>query len=208
MSSSFGTWGGLLGLNSLTNPYVAGIPRQFKQGDSAVWNDQPFVDPSGKAYDSSGYTLTYVIAGPIATPLSLVALPSGSGWQTTLTTTQSSTLNLGNYAWQVQASATGVRLTLDEGELLVEADLALVGANYDGRTPAEIALSQAKVAFSTFSQSGGRVRSYTIGHRSMTFDNLQEVQAQVTFWKKEVEIERTIANPKRRLLLQRFDRIR
>lgn len=209
MSSNFGTWEGVLGLNPVTNPYVAGIIRQFKQGDSAVWNDQPFVDQNGTGYDSSGYTLKYVLAGPIAAPVTLSAVASGSGWQTTLSTGTSTTLAPGIYAWQAQVFATNVRLTLDEGELTVEPDLAAVGANYDGRTLAEIALAQAKVAFSTFSQSGGRVRSYTIGHRSMTFDNLQEVQAQVTFWKKEVAVEKSIAGGGRdRTLHLRFDRIR
>jgi hypothetical protein len=208
MSSEFGTWEGVLGLTPVPDSYVAGIIRQFKQGDSGVWNDQPFVDKNGTGYDSSGYTLKYVLAGPIAAPVTLTAVANGSGWQTTLSTTVSAALTPGTYSWQAQVFATGVRLTLDEGELTVEPDLAAVGANYDGRTQAEIALAQAKAAFATFSQSGGRVRSYTIGHRSMTFDNLADVQAQVTFWKKEVEIEKTIANPRRRSVLARFDRIR
>jgi hypothetical protein len=208
MSSNFGTWEGVLGLNPVTMPYVSSIPKQFKQGDSPVWNDLPFVDQAGTGYDSGGYTLKYVLAGPITTPVTITALANGPGWQTTLSTTVSATLTPGIYAWQAQVFATNVRLTLDEGTLTVEPDLAAVGANYDGRSQAEIALSQAKAAFSTFSQSGGRARSYTIGHRSMTFDNLADVQAQVTFWKKEVEIEKTIANPRRRQVLARFDRIR
>lgn len=196
------------GWNFDTNPYIAGILRQFRQGDSAVWIDLPFCDRNGTEYDSSKYTLKYVLAGPIAAPVVLTAVTSGLGWQTTLDTTTSAALNPGTYSWQVQVFATGVRLTVDEGELTVEADLLNVGANYDGRSLAQIALAQAKAAFSSFTQSGGRVRSYTIGHRSMTFDNLAEVKVQVDFWKAEVEKEKMIANPRRRYLNVRLDRIR
>lgn len=209
MLSNFGTWEGILGLNPAINPYVAAIPRSFKQGDSAVWTDPPFIDRNGTGYDSSAYTLKYVLAGPIATPVTLTATASGSSWQTTLDTTTSAGLTPGDYSWQAQIFATDVRLTLDEGELTVEPDLASVGANYDGRTQAEIALAQAKAAFANFSASGGRVRSYTIGHRSMTFDNLADIKTQVDFWKKEVAVEKSIARGGvDRIIHLRFDRIR
>lgn len=196
------------GWNFDTNPYVAAITRQFRQGDSGVWIDPPFIDRTGVQYDSAGYTLKYTLAGPIAAPVVLTAVAEGQGWQTTLDTTTSAGLKFGLYSWQLQAFATNARMTLDEGELTVEADLLSVGANYDGRSQAEIALAQAKAAFATFSQSGGRVRSYTIGHRSMTFDNLQEVQGQVSFWKGEVEKEQMLANRKRRFVNVRLDRTR
>lgn len=209
MSSNFGTWEGVLGLNPVTNPYVAAIPRQFKQGDSAVWTDQPFVDPNGTGYDSSGYTLKYVLAGPIATPVTLTAVPSGSSWQTTLSTTVSQTLSPGNYGWQAQVFATGVRLTLDEGELVVAADLASVGAAFDPRTQAEQALADAKAALAVFQASGGRTQHYTIGNRSMTFQKDSDILAIVNFWKKEVAAEKSIANGSRdRILHVRFDRTR
>jgi hypothetical protein len=209
MPSEFGTWSGALGLNSVIVPYVAGIPAQLRQGDSAIWNDRSFVDQNGTTYDSTGYTLKYVLAGPIHTPVTLTAAASGPGWQTTLSTTTSATLAPGTYSWQAQVAAAGVRLTIDQGESLVLADLASVGANYDGRTSAEIALEQAKQAFATFTQSGGRVRSYTIGHRSMTFDNLSDIKIQVDFWKKEVAAERLIARGgQSRTLHLRFDRTR
>jgi hypothetical protein len=209
MSSNFQTWEGVLGLQSARVPYVSGIPPQILQGDSVTWNDNSFVDVNGVAYDSAGYTLQYVFAGPISAPLVVAAAASGVGWSTTLTSTQTATLKAGKYWWMAQALTTGKRVTIAQGELTVNPDLAAVGANYDGRTQAEIALEQALAAYATFSNTGGRVKAYTIGHRSMTFDTLADVQVCVDFWRKRVVVEKSRANGSRdRSIHVRFDRTR
>lgn len=209
MSSNFGTWEGVLGLNPAINPYVAAIPRQFKQGDSAVWTDVGFVDVNGTSYDSGTYTLKYVLAGPISTPVTLTAVANGSGWKTTLDTATSAGLIAGLYGWQVQVFATGVRITVDEGELTVEADLASAGANYDTRTLAEKALAAAEQALATFQATGGRIQSYTIGNRHMTFQRDADILPIVNYWRGRVSLEKSIATGGRdRMLLARFDRTR
>lgn len=205
MSVNFSAWTVQVGPPPTKIPYRAGISRQFMQGDSDVWYDDPFVDDAGNSYDSSAYTFKYTLNGPITTPVVLTAVANNRGWKTTLDTTTSTALKAGTYGWQAQIFASGTRKTPDEGELTVEIDLSVAGANYDPRTLAEIAYAQAKAAFSSFTQSGGRVRSYTIGQRSMTFDNLAEVKIQVDFWKAEVEKEKMVKNPKRRSLLLRLN---
>lgn len=208
MSSSFFAFCGTQSIWDITNPYVAGIVSQLTAGDSSVWNDVPFIDANGNGYDSTGYTLKYVIAGPIPAPLIIQAVASGNGWQTTLTTTDSATLVAGLYSWKAQIFATGVRFTLDEGELTVEADLILAGANYDGRSQAEIALANAREALAVFQSSGGRIQHYTIGSRSMSFQKDSDILAVVNFWKAEVDKEKMIANPRRRFINVRLDRTR
>jgi hypothetical protein len=209
MSSSFSTWEGVLGFNPTTAPYVAQIPRVFKQGDSAVWRDPPFVDANGVAYDNASYTLKYALAGPIAAPVILTAVASGSDWQTALTTTQSAALLPGIYWWQAQVFATNVRITVDEGELTVDKDFALVGANFDNSTVAEKALAAAEAALSVFQASGGRVQSYTIGGRHMTFQRDTEILEVVTYWRKRVVTDRSTAGGARdRHIHMRFNRAR
>jgi hypothetical protein len=209
MSSTFYTWEGVLGQQAARIPYVAGIPAQFLQGDSVTWNDNSFVDTNGVAYDSAGYSMQYVIAGPIGTPLVLASAPNGIGWKTSITTVQTAALVAGLYWWTAQVFATGVRLTLAQGELRVNPDLALVGANYDGRSQAEIALDQALAAFAQFSATNGRVKAYTIGHRSMTFEALPDVQKCVDFWRARVVTEKSRAGGARdRQIHARFDRTR
>lgn len=210
MSSAFSTGWCIPGWNFDTSPYIAAIPRQFRQGDSAVWMDVPFMDRNATEYDSTGYTLKYVLAGPIAAPVVLTAAANGLGWKTTLNSTTSAGLNPGTYSWTAYAFliATGDRLTVDDGELTVDIDLLSAGGNYDGRSLAQIALAQAKAAFSQFSVSGGAVKMYRIGSREMVFNELSQIQTQVNFWKVEVEKEAMIDNPKRRFVNVRLDRIR
>lgn len=212
-STDWGTFAGILGNYPVTIPYVSGIPRSFKQGDSSTWKDNTLVDVQGNAYDSTGYTLKYTLAGPVA-PTTYTAIADGPGWQTTITAAQSTLLVAGKYWWQAQlfgtdGSGNPTRITAAEGQLTVEIDLASVPQVYDGRTIAEQALAAAETAYATFSSSGGVLKSYRIGGREMTFQNLLEVKQQVDYWRARVVNEKSAANGGRdRFLHVRFDRAR
>ena len=187
---------------------VSRIPPQILQGDSATWTDGSFSDANGTTYNAANSTLKYTISGP-SSPLVLTATASGTDWVTTITTTASAALTPGTYWWQMQAFATGVRVTADQGQLIVNPDLAAAGPNYDGRTPAQIALAQAEAAFSTFSSSGGSVKMYRIGNREMMFQDLHQIREQVDYWSAKVASEQAaLDGGKSRRLHIRFDRIR
>lgn len=190
-------------------PYVAQIPARLRQGDSAQWIDTPFADVNGVHYDSGTHTLKYTLAGPIAAPLVLTATPNGSNWQTSLSASASAGLAAGLYWWSAQAFATNVRVTLTEGELTVDADLALVGANFDNRSVAEKALAAAEAALSQFQASGGRIQHYVIGNRQMTFQRDAEILDIVKYWRARVASEQMQANGGLgRQILTRFQRAR
>lgn len=187
-------------------PYHAAIPHSILQGDSGEWIDAPFTDVNGVEYDSGTYTLKYTLAGPTA-PLVLTATANGSSWQTNITTGQSTLLTAGKYFWQAQAFATGIRITLAIGEITVNPDYALAAPGFDNRTQAEKALADAYSALATFQASGGRVQSYTIGSRHMSFQRDQEILAIVNFWKGTVSAEHMKAKGARgRHILVRFNR--
>ncbi len=187
---------------------VSRIPPQILQGDSATWTDSAFADESGNSFNNANSTLKYTISGPSA-PLVLTATASGLDWTTTLTTTQSTALKPGTYWWQMQAFATSVRVTAAQGELIVKPDLALAGSGYDGRSVAEIALAQARAAYSTFSATGGVVKMYHINNREMMFQDLHQIREQVDYWSGQVAAEKSAADgSKSRRLHIRFDRIR
>lgn len=210
MPTNWQSWDGLLGDLPATNPYVAGIPLQFRTGDSPSWTDRPFVDNNSIEYDSSQYTLTYTIAGPIATPLVLTATaePGDNSWTTALTTDQSDGLPAGTYGWQAQISKSGFRATIAQGELTVLLDLANAGANYDGRTQFEQNLAAARNALATFRASGGRITEYSIGSRHMSFQSDKELLDVIAYWERKVAGEQSIARGGRdRHLYVRFDRV-
>lgn len=186
--------------------YVAGIPSGFRQGDSPVWDDLPFTDDAGTGYDSGLYTLKYTLAGPISAPLVLTAAANGKGWRTTITTVQSAALAVGKYYWQMQVSATGVRITPAQGTLLVAVDLALVGASYDARTDAEKALAAAEAALVKFQSTGGRTKRYRIGTREMEFQTDADLMNLIKQLRARVVTEKSIAGGARdRHIFMRFD---
>jgi hypothetical protein len=199
------------GLNAypVSAPYVAALSllNSIVQGDSTELVDLPFTDVNGNSYSSGNAVLKYVLAGAVS-PLTLTAIASGSSWQTNLTAAQSAALTPGNYSWTVQIFPTGGgRTTLSSGELIVTPDLASAAAGYDGRSQAEIALSQAKAALANFGASGG-VKMYTIGNRQMEFSRDKLID-EVNFWRAQVQAEQIKAKGVRgRMIGVRFNRAR
>ena len=61
---------------------------------------------------------------------------------------------------------------------------------FDPRTDAEKALAQAKEALRKFTQSNGKVKSYTIGTRTLQFRDIDELRKLVEYWEFEVIAER------------------
>jgi len=66
---------------------------------------------------------------------------------------------------------------------------ALDHERFDNRTLAQRMLSLAEAALEKYTQSGGRVRSYTIGSRQLTFSSAQEIIDLVNYWRNQVYLE-------------------
>lgn len=176
------------------------IPASLRQGDTAYWLDDPYTDGAGKTYASDVYALAYIIAGPITNPVSLTAAANGGGWRTTLDATAAGNLVAGKYWWEAVITGNGERVTIASGELAITVNLANAGANYDGRSLAEKALADAETALAQYKVSGGKIKSYTIGSRTMTFEDGSAILAQISYWKIKVRAEQG----KPRNLLARF----
>jgi len=174
------------------------------KGDSAYWHDEPVSDSQGKSYDSGAYALAYILAGPIATPLTLTAVADGNGWKTTLTATDSASLVPGKYWWQAVLTRTGERVSAGQGELTITANLGAVTGTFDGRSIAEKALADAETALASFQASGGKIKRYTIGSRTMEFHALAELLQVISYWRARVlgeqgasQIAQGLGNPRK-----------
>ncbi|OIR10983.1 hypothetical protein GALL_71540 [mine drainage metagenome] len=165
------------------------IPANLIQGDSSSWTDDPFTDAAGNVYESGTYALRYELRGPAAA-VTLSSTQNGTGWQTSLSTAVSATLAAGVWFWAAILTATNQRITIARGEITVAADISTVTANYDGRSVAEIALSQAENALATWRSSSGRVKKYTIGSRSMEFEDSAQILTIISYWRLRVSNER------------------
>jgi len=165
------------------------IFNKIQQGDSTSWHDDP-ATLNNLNFDSSGYTLKYELRGPGA-PLTLTAAIDGNGWMTSLTTAQSEALTPGTWWFSAYYSATSIRVQAGEGELVVTPDLTLAGTNFSNLSIAETALQAAEGALATFNASGGKVKKYQIGLRSMEFSTIDEILKIIAYWKAQVLNEKT-----------------
>jgi hypothetical protein len=172
------------------------ILQTLTAGDSARWHDDPWIDaPRGLRMTSADWTLTYQLRG--ATQLGLTAAVDGDGWLTSLSTTDSATLSPGTYVWGAYLSKTGERVTIGGGTLLVKQDLPSLATAIDARTVAQKALDDCEAALASFTSSGGKVKSYTIGNRQTEFHALADLMQLLNYWRLRVANEKaavSIAN--------------
>lgn len=167
------------------------IPESFRAGDTCQWTDRPILI-NGTIYDSREFDLSYIIAGPVA-PITLEAVPSDDGWKTTIGLTETESFTAGSYAWQAVLTSAAVRITVASGRLTVEANLADAIAGYDPRSIAEKALAEAEAALAQYHATGGKVKEYVIGQRSMKFADSTQILQEISYWRSEVAKERNKA---------------
>lgn len=164
-------------------------------GDTQTW-EAPVITNQSEAEAS------FRLLGP-----SVVELPakrSGNLFTAELTHTQSKTLASGfyhlaiTYKWNEGKSQKTAILSTVELVPLPE-----VNGNYDARSVAQKALADCEAALSKFNASGGRVQSYTIAGRSMTFSSVSELLDLLNYWRSRVRLE-TKNDIGRRIRLVRF----
>ena len=165
------------------------IPDKLTAGDSVTWKDDAARDNLGNAVTSADWALTYYIRG--ASGLTVAGVPSGPGWQTTITAAQSTPMAAGVYYWQAVATKLAERITLGQGTITIEADLAYSGtaAAFDGRTEAEKALDAINAEV-TARLNGGTAEEYTIGNRSLKKTPMRDLIALQSRYKTIVTRER------------------
>lgn len=85
------------------------------------------------------------------------------------------------------ANGAGFRKTLiaDSLEILP----AIEDESFDPRTEAQRCLDQARAALSKFLASGGRVKRYTIGTRSIEYSTVEELQRTIDYYLQQVYME-------------------
>jgi hypothetical protein len=167
------------------------IPNTINAGDSANWRDEAWTKAGTTLrYASTEWTLSYELRGP--TQITLLAVPEGDGWRTSLSMVTSSQLQAGEYACAAYLSKAGERVTMAFAKVTVRADLAQVAVPVDSRSAATRALADCEAALAKFSSSGGKIKSYTIGTRQTEFASLSELLSVRRFWQRRVNMERGV----------------
>lgn len=146
-------------------------------GDSATW-----LLPCPAAFDPETVTATLNLCGPVQIALTPSSI-DGRMMRFNLTPAQSATLTDGSYALLLICSSATERATVRHGMIKVVPDPTTVT---DHRTQAQRALDECDAAIAQFNSSGGRVQSYTIAGRSMTFSSLADLMQLRSFWQRRL----------------------
>lgn len=138
---------------------------------------------------SAGWVLTYrLIPRTSGTAITITGSASGDDHRTAASATTTAAWTAGDYSWVAYVTLASERYTVDSGTVKILPDLASAAA-YDNRSQAQTALDEAKAALATFQSTGGRVRSYSIGGRSMEYADETALLKAISYWQVQVKIE-------------------
>jgi hypothetical protein len=167
------------------------IPSQIRAGDTIQWRDVEGVDNLGNAISSADYVLTYYLRTNTASEgATVVGSAYGTGWQFTIAAATSTGFDAGTWFWQAVATKTGSTVTMGSGQLTVLRSLSYTGSPgaVDGRSQAQQDLDAVQAAIRAL-VSGGVVREYTIGNRSLKKYELADLMQLESKLKAEVKRE-------------------
>ena len=153
------------------------IPSQIRAGDTIKWRDDAGVDNLGNEITSTTWTLTYYLRTNTASEgATVVGTAYGTGWEFTIAAATSAGFDAGNWYWQALATYATEKVTLGAGQLEVLAALSYAGtpAALDGRSQAQKDLDAVQAAIRAI-VSGGVVKQYTIGNRSLSKYDLKDL---------------------------------
>lgn len=175
------------------------IPSEIRAGDTIQWRDVEGVDNLGNAVSSAAYTLTYYLRFNAASEgATVVGTAYGTGWEFTVAAATSAGFDAGTWFWQAVATKTGSTITLGSGQLTVLRSLSYSGTPgaVDGRSQAQQDLDAVQAAIRAL-VSGGVVREYTIGSRSLKkyeLADLLQLEAKLKADVKREQMADLIAN--------------
>lgn len=168
------------------------IPATIRAGDTVKWRDVAGRDTLGNAISSGGgWTLTYYLRFNHANHgATVVGTTYGNGWEFLISQATSAGFDTGIWYWQAEATKSGEHVTLGAGQLEVLASLSYTGnpGAFDGRTQAQIDLDAVQAAIRALI-SGGVVREYSIGNRSLKKYDLTDLLALESTLKATVKRE-------------------
>ena len=152
-------------------------PSTIRAGDTVRWRAAETVDNLGNAVTSADWALTYYLrANTAGEGATITATAAATGWEAVIPAVTSASFDAGQWFWQAIASSGSDKLTLGAWQVTVLAALDYSGTPgaFDGRTQAEQDLVAVQAAIRALI-SGGAVKQYSIGNRSLTKYDLKDL---------------------------------
>ncbi len=170
------------------------LPSEIVAGTTIEWVDEATTAGINETISSPNWTLEYFLRtntaseGHIATG---TQYQNSTGWQFTISATDSAGFDAGNWFWSARAFKSGKVFEIGSGELVVKQSLQYTGtpSAIDNRTQTEIDLDAVTAAIRAI--IADKAAKYSIGGRSFERINLPELRA------REAELKARVFSEKR-----------
>jgi hypothetical protein len=153
------------------------IPKQIYAGQTIKWRDDGFVGPLNESITSGDWTLTYYLRYDHAHEAhTVVGTAYGTGWEFTISATDSAAFNAGNWYIYAEATKGSEKFPLGTARAEVFASYAYTGnaAAFDGQTQAEKDLKAVTKAIREI--IADKAAEYSIGGRTFKRVDLAELR--------------------------------
>jgi len=141
-------------------------------------------------YKSDEWTLAVNIAGAETIPTAIAV--EDDGWLVTVDGANTANLDPGEYYWSARVvDGDGIGRSIGAGNIKLLANLATVDVPYDGRSPSKKILDGLIQAFQDM--QGGKISSYGIEGRNVTYRSLDELTKAIDYWQRRVNAENDAA---------------
>ena len=170
------------------------LPSEIVAGTTIEWVDEATTAGINETISSPDWTLEYFLRtntaseGHIATG---TQYQNSTGWQFTISATDSAGFDAGNWFWSARAFKSGKVFEIGSGELVVKQSLQYTGtpAAIDNRTQTEIDLDAVTAAIRAI--IADKASEYSIGNRRFKRIDLPELRA------REAELKARVFSEKR-----------
>ena len=172
------------------------IPKKIYAGQTIKWRDDAFVGPLNESITSGtdNWTLTYYLrTNTTHEGHTVVGTSYGSGWEFTISATDSADFDSGNWFAYAEATKGSEEFPLGTARVEVFATLTYTGqpGAFDGRTQAEQDLDAVTTAIRALIND--KAQEYTIGNRSFKRIDIAELRVRESQLKAIVARERKAA---------------
>ena len=175
------------------------IPKSLRSGSTWTWREDSLVDPYGDAIQSTdSWVLTYYIRTNSASGITVTGSTYGTGWQFDVSASNTAPISAGDYFWQAEATKGALKYDVGSGSLKVLQSLVYTGSvsSIQGKSQIQQDLEAVQSAIRTLI-SGGAVKEYSIGGRSLKKCELAELttlESQLKFELKREQKAELIRN--------------
>ena len=175
------------------------IPSEMRSGFTYKWRESSQVDPFGDALQSTdSWAMKFYIRTNSSSGLTTTGSTYGTGWEFTLSASDTAPLTAGDYYWQCEVSKGSDKYSVGTGSLLIQQSLAYTGgvSSIQEKSQVEQDLDAVQSAIRTL-VSGGVIKEYSIGGRSLKkyeLSDLMALESRLKYQLKRAQRSQLIAN--------------